>query len=224
MKFSKRAVMSILFIVFILLFGIFFWPYILKDIIEPIALVTWVLLRIFVLSVDQKYYWGALIFIAVFFLFRLLPQEQIAVQSGDFSDSNAMMKNIEYWRALFTITGYDAQDEKTLKREFIHLLLSLYASKQGTSTNFRIYDALQRREIPLPEHIRTFLFPDEQEESRWSLKTVIQSVQKTIQKWIRRWTGQETAERNRMINEILSFMETSLEIKNDDGKFTANKY
>ena len=41
---------------------------------------------------------------------------------------------------------------------------------------------------------------------------------------MRRWTGQETAEHYRMIDEVLSFMETSMEMKNDDGKFTQNKH
>ena len=67
MKFSRRMVISILFIVIILLFGMFFWPFILNNIITPIALAVWLLLRIFVLSIDQKYYWGAIIFVVVSF-------------------------------------------------------------------------------------------------------------------------------------------------------------
>ena len=41
---------------------------------------------------------------------------------------------------------------------------------------------------------------------------------------MRRWTGQETAEHYRMIDETLSFIEKSMEMKNDDGKFTPSKY
>jgi hypothetical protein len=216
MKFSRRVAISILFIITILLFGMSFWPFILKNIIEPISLVTWLLLRIFVLSIDQKYYWGAIIFVVVIFLFRLLPQDQTVVQPEDFLDSNASIKNIGYWRTLFTLTKYDSHDLETLKRELTHLLLSLYASKQRTSTSFILYDALQKGELPLPEHIHTFLFPDEPKKSGWSLNKFMQSVRKAPQKWMRRWTGQETAEYYRMIDETLSFMETSMEMKNDD--------
>ena len=122
-----------------------FWPFILNNIIEPISLVTWVLLRIFVLSIDQKYYWGAIIFVVVIFLFRLLPQDQTTIQSEDFLDSNATIKTIGYWRILFTLTRDNAHDEETLKRELIHLLLSLYASKQRTSTNFELYRCPAKR-------------------------------------------------------------------------------
>jgi len=224
MKFSRRVVISVLFIMIILLFGMFFWPFILNEIITPIALAAWILLRIFILSIDQKYYWGAIIFIVVLFLFRLLPQDQIAIPSEDSQATNETIKTIGYWHFLFTPTGRDVQNEKTLKRELIHLLLSLYASKQRTSTNFRLYDALQMGELPLPEHIHTFLFPDEPKESRWSLKKIIQSVRNALRKWMRHRTGQEAKEYNQMIDDVLSFMETSLEMKNDDGKFTPNKH
>jgi hypothetical protein len=220
MKFSRRAAISILFIITTLLFGIFFWPFILKNIIEPTSLVTWLLLRIFVLSIDQKYYWGAIIFVVVIFLFRLLPQDQTVVQSENYPDSNAAIKNIEYWRTLFALTKYDSHGQETLKRELIHLLLSLYASKQRTSTSFLLYEALQRGELPLPEHIHTFLFPDEPKKSKWSFNKFMQSARTAIQKWMRRRIGQETAEHYRMIDEVLSFMETSMEMKNDDGKLT----
>ena len=220
MKFSRRVITSILFIMLILLFGMFFWPFILSNIIEPTSLVIWLLLRIFVLSIDQKYYWGAIIFVVVVFLFRLLPQDQAVIQSEDYLDSNATIKNIEYRRTLFTLTQYDSHDQETLKRELIHLLLSLYASKQRTSTSFILYDALQKGALPLPEHIHSFLFPDEPKKSKWSLNKFIQSVRTAAQKWMRRRTGQETAEHYRMIDEVLSFMETSMEMKNDDGKFT----
>jgi hypothetical protein len=220
MKFSRRAAISILFIITFLLFGMFFWPFIFKNIIEPTSLVTWLLLRIFVLSIDQKYYWGAIIFIVVIFLIRLLSQDQTVIQSEDYADSNATIKTIGYWRTLFTLTGYDSHDQETLKRELIHLLLSLYASKQRTSTSFVLYDALQKGEIPLPEHIHSFLFPEEPKKSKWSLNKFIQSVRTAAQKWMQRWTGQEIADHYRMIDEVLSFMETSMEMKNDDGKLT----
>ena len=199
----------------------FFWPFVLNDIIEPIALVTWLLLRIFVLSIDQKYYWGAIIFVVVVFLFRLLPQDQIAIQSEDFPDSNATIKDHRILaHPIYPQPDMTTHDQESLKRELIHLLLSLYASKQRTSTNFVLYDALQRGELPLPEHIHTFLFPDEPKKSKRSLNKLIQSIRTAPRKWIRRWTGQETAEHYRMIDEVLSFMETSMEMKNDDGKFT----
>ena len=57
---------------------------------------------------------------------------------GCLRETNAALINIGYWRGLFVYNGQSVQDEKALKRQLAHLLTSLYASKQGTSSNFRL--------------------------------------------------------------------------------------
>jgi hypothetical protein len=223
MKLSRRVVISILFIAIILLFGMFFWQFILNEIITPIAQAGWLLLRLFVLSIDQKYYWGVIIFIVFIFLYRLISRDSITTPSEDFQETNETIETIGQWRTLFTLANDSDYDEITLKRELIHMVASFYASKQGSSTYFIFYDALRRGEIPLPDHIHTFLFPVEQQESRRSFKKLMQFVRETPRKWIRDWTRQRTAQNYRMIDEILSFIETSMEIENGDGKFTPNR-
>ena len=224
MKFSRRTIISLLFMVLVLLFGIFFWPFVLNEILTPIALTAWLFLRIFVLSIDQNCYWGLIIFAVALLLFRRLFDVPTTHPPGELPDENDTVRTIGYWRGLFTLTNPSAYDERALKRELIHLVASLYASKQRSSPSFIFYDALQRGEIPLPDHVHTFLFPNEPQESTRPFKDLIRSVRETPRKWIRRWTGQETKEYHRMIDEILSFMETSLEMENGDGKFTENKH
>jgi hypothetical protein len=216
MKLSRHVIGLILFVSIILLVGLLFWPVILENVIAPISLTAWLLLRIFVLSVDQKYYWGAIIFTVLIFIFRLLPRDQIDVKSEDLPETNATIRSIEYWRSQFILAGVNVQDNESFKRELIRLLLSMYASKQRTSTSFVLYEALEKGELPLPEHIRTFLFPNKQKETKRSFKKIVQSIRAAPQKWMRDWTGQETAECYRMIDEVLSFMEKSMEIKDDD--------
>jgi hypothetical protein len=217
-----RLVILGFFLFLILFVGILFWPIILNEIITPIALTVWLLLRIFVLSIDQKYYWGGITFVVLVFLYRLLLHDQTTVQIDDYKEENATIRTVSYWRSLFNLTGDDIREEKNLKRELIRLLLSLYATKHRTAADFGLYEALQRGEIPLPEHIRAFLFSEEPQETKRSFIKLIESVRSAPQKWAFRLTGQETAERYRMIDEVLSFMETGLEMKNDDGKFNPN--
>lgn len=213
MNTTKRLVVSLLVAAIVLFIGILYWPFILKNIVEPTALAVWLLLRILVLSIDQKYFWYAAILIAIIFLFRLLPRGEPPIQSDSQGKANATIANIGYWRILFTYDGQDVRNEKTLKRQLIQLLTSLYASKQNTANNFRIYDALQQGELPLPEHLRAFLFSAEPQESVGPVRRLIQSIRKTPRKWIRQWTGQEKVEHDRTITEVLDFLETSLEIK-----------
>jgi len=224
MKISRRMISIILFGSIILLVGMLFSQFILKNIIEPTSLATWVLLRIFVLSINQGFYWGAIIFVTAVFLFRLLFDDQTTNPPRDFPDANDTVRAIEYWRSRYTLTNPNLYDNKALRRELIHLVASLYASKQRSSPSFIIYDALQWGQIPLPDHIHSFLFPVEPEESTRPLIKLMRSVREKPQKWFRRWSGQETKEYHRMIDEILSYLETSLEIENDDGKYTQNKH
>jgi hypothetical protein len=221
---SRRMVALILFISIVLLLGMFFWPFILNEVIQPTSLVIWLLLRIFVLSIGQQSYWIAIIFVAVFCLIRILPQEQIPAPPGNFHVSNPTLKTIEYWRSLCKLTKDDVRGEVILKRELIQLLLAFYSSKQHTSANFGIYEALQRGEIPLPEHIHTFLFLNEPRETGRPFKKLMHSIRNSPTKWLHRWTGEETAEYYQIIDEVLSFLEISLEMKNDDGKFNPTKH
>jgi hypothetical protein len=222
---SGRLVIFVFFLLTILLVGMIFWPFILNEIIAPTSLAVWVLLRVFVLSIDQKYFWMAIIFIASFFLFRsLLPRIPPPIQTGDFQKPNETMGSIDYWRRLFIVIDRKVQDDKTLKKELAYLLLTLYATKQHVPSSYRLFDALQSGRVPLPEHIHTLLFPEESQGPVRSIRGLLRSIQKTPRKWIRRWTGQEAAEHYRMIDEVLGFMETSLEIKNDERKFIPTKH
>jgi hypothetical protein len=214
---SKRVVITFLSAVIVLFVGMLFWPFILNNIIKPTALVLWLLLRILVLSIDQKYFWYVVTFVATIFFLRLLSRQQIVVQSDAYHlETNATTKNIGHWRALLTYDSQNIQDENIFKRELLHLLASLYVSKKHALNNFDIYHGLQQGDIPLPEHIHTYLFSQEPRDTGGPIIRFIQSIQKTPRKWIRRWTGQEEAEHYQRIANILSFMEASMEIKNDD--------
>ena len=220
MNISRRLVIVVFFLLIILFVGMLFWPFVLNEIITPTSLAVWVLLRIFVLSIDQKYYWGAIILITVFFLYRrLLPPPPPMVQAENFQNSNEIMRTIGYWRSLLTLTDENIHAGKTLKKELARLLLSRHATKRRTWPYFRLYDALQQGEIPIPDQIHAFLFLEKSQEGG-----LLQFIRNISRKWLRRWTGQELADHYRMIDETLCFIETSLEMKNDDGKFNPNKH
>lgn len=222
---SRRLVIVGFLLLIIVFVGLLFWPFILNDIITPASLVVWLLLRIFVLSIHQKYYWAVIIFMTAFFLYRrLLPPPPPLIQARDFPNPNEIMRTIGYWRSLFVLTGQDTHAGKTFKEELARLVLSADPTNQHTLPYYLLYNALQRGEIPIPDQIHTFLFLTEPQQGGRSLKKLIQFIRHTPRQWIRRWTGQEFADHCRMIDETLCFIETSLEMKNDDGKFNPNEH
>jgi hypothetical protein len=224
MNSSKRMVIALLGTALIVFAALLFWPFLLDNIIKPTGLAVWLLLRILVLSIDQKFFWYASAFAAVVFLFRFLLQEQTTTQANPYPETNTTIQNIRYWRIMFTYNDHNIRDEKTIRRELLELLTCFYVSKQSMSNHFGIHAALQQGEIPLPEHIRAFLFPEEPSGPDGSIKKFLQSVRKTPWTWVWRWTGQEKAEHYQMIDEVLNFMETALEGNNDERAFKQNQY
>jgi Ca2+/Na+ antiporter len=63
------------------------------EILKPLSLVAWLLLRIFVLSIGQVFYWGALVLIFILFIFRLIPNGQVESEPVDNNTQNEMLKN-----------------------------------------------------------------------------------------------------------------------------------
>jgi hypothetical protein len=225
---SRTLVVGAFSLAVILFVGLLFWPFVLAEIITPTSLAAWVLLRIFVLSVDQHAYWMAIIFITSIFLFlRLLPPSRPTLQAEEFQRLNETMRTLDYWRSLFYLVDQRVQNDEMLKKGLARMLLSQYATQQHMLADFRLYEALQRGEVPLPEEMRAFLFAQELQPAERSVLARVrqraQSIRNTPRRWIRRWTGQESAERYRMVDQILCWMETSLEMKNDDGKFESHQ-
>jgi hypothetical protein len=216
MKLTRRWVIPAFFVLMVLLSGMVFWPFILNEVIKPISLAAWLLLRIFVLSIDQKYYWAGIIFAGFVLLYRLLLPEETPVSSEIYGEPNKTINTIDYWRRLIIPTKRSSHDENILKRELAHLMVALYKTKQRTPVEYRMYEALERGGIPIPERIRAYLFPAEPQKSRRSITSFFQSIQKAAGVWIRWWTGQESAEHYQMVDEVLRYMEISLEMKNDD--------
>jgi hypothetical protein len=214
---SRRPVIILFILLVILLVGMIFWPFIKNDIIVPSSIVVWLLLRVFILSIDQKYIWGAICLIVSIILYRhLLPPYKPIVDTGDFQNSNAAIRNIEYWHSLFELVDQNNRNDKTIRLGLAGLLLTLFASKQRKSADFHLYDSIKRGEIPIPERIHTFLFREEILEKPHSIKEFVLIKRNTVQKWIRHLTGQEVAEQYKMIDEVLSFVESSLEMDNND--------
>jgi hypothetical protein len=220
---SKRFVLAFLIAALVIFLVLLFWPFVLGNIIQPTALVLWLLLRILVLGIHQKYIWYAFILAAALLLLRILRQTHSQLPSPASFQTDTTRTSISYWRGLFLYNKQDIREDKALKRQLAHLLTALYALKQGAPHDFRMYDDLQRGTIPLPDNFHAFLFPPEPV-SVGPLKKYFQSLQKTPRRCIRRWTGQEKAEHHKMIDEVLNFIETSLEINNDDGELFRNKH
>lgn len=215
MKINQRwAIFGYILLIFLFL-GLVFWPFVYNNILQPFALVIWFLLRIFILSIGQQYYWVLLIFLVLAFVFRLLPHIHLETQPENVEIISETLNSIHTWRRMY-IPGDDPEsDDRAIRREFARMLTTLHATKLHTQPDFKFYDAIRRGDIPVPDVIHRLAFFEDPPPQKPSVRRFFQSIQHSLRKWLRRWTGQEKAEHYRMIDEMLSYLESSLEMNND---------
>lgn len=216
----RRLLIALIALATVALTSVVFWPFIAAQIIAPIALLAWLLLRIFVLSISQQFYWYGAILAVLITLFRLWPQSFNNAPFEKHAEMNVAINTFERWRNLFSPTNSDAHSTGTLRQELVWLLLSLHATKQQFDADHQLHGALRRREIDLPDAIHAFLFPDETPAKPRSFLQRSLDFWLTPLKWAQRRRRQqrEMAQRHDRIDEVLGYIEKSLETNNDNGR------
>jgi hypothetical protein len=225
LKISRRTVLIITLILGLFLLAGFSFPSFVQDnFVTPIALVLWLCWRI-LQSIDQQVYWLALILAVVFyFLIRLYRWAQGADTSEQTQppDSNAVLEQISYWRTSIRLTGFKIDPANSLERHLAKMLAAAYASQQLHVAPHEVYSALERRQMPLPEPVYTFLFPDQSFGAKRSIQQILRNLRDIPRKQIRRWTGREKTEYYQMLDQVLKFMESVMENEHDDKRFDAH--
>jgi hypothetical protein len=208
----------------LLLVGFSFPSFIQDNFIMPIALVLLLCWRI-VQSVDQQVYWIALIYSVVIYAFIRLYRSILGSDTFEQTQSldlNAGLEQIRYWRTSIRLTNFKIDRSNILAHNLAKMLAAVYASKQLHVTPHEIYSALERREMPLPEPVYTFLFPAQSSGAKRSIKQILRSLRDIPRKRIHRWTGRERAEYYQLLDQVLKFMESVMENEHDDKRFDAH--
>ncbi len=149
MKMNRRISLIIILLGLSLLLGILFHSFILENLIKPVALVFWVFRRM-LLSVNQKIYWGLLIFSAVMAAFFRSPRSSAEQEFSMPLDPNATLKEINSWRSSIWLTGNEIHKFNILKQNLGWMLASLYAPDQPGKALWEIYEALKQRQSLFP--------------------------------------------------------------------------
>jgi hypothetical protein len=223
-KTHLRYLLFVFFMGLLLLLGLVFPQFILANILLPAATAVWLLLRIFVLSLHQQVFWWGAILLAAIAAFRGLSLRSAVDAHGVASDSNPVPDRITSWRDSILLNLRAAVDEDSFKRDLMWLFTYLYSSRQQGKAKYQIRDDITEHRIPVPESIYTFLFFSPRPAAKRSflrhpaerLRLMTESSAQAVQRWVRRRTGRETSDRARSIDDVLTFMETTLEMRHTD--------
>ena len=215
MKKSQRILLVFLILGLLLCLGILFRDFILDNLVRPISLLLWILQRV-LQSVDQNVYWGVLLFAGLIFVLLRLGRGPTIEERTPPPDTFSALENVKYWRTAIMVTHDETTEVNVLKRYLGKMLATAYAVREPGRANLEIYNALKLRQIPLPEPVYTFLFPGSLPASGKTFRQVLQSIRQAPRRWAHRWSGRDLQEYYQSIEEVLAFIESTLEVKNED--------
>jgi hypothetical protein len=213
----------------VIFLGVFYTPFVVNNILMPLALVFWLFLRTFFLHIDQKNYWVLLIFVGMILaLYHLMRQTLLKTEAEEQVEApppNSIADEINHWLIEISNSEISERERRAARWELIDLMVSLYTPRHRETTPAETLEALQQRQIPLPEPIYQFLFAELINETKLPpLRRALHFIQHAPRQWVRKWTGREKAEFYQSIEDILSFIENSLEMTHGDKNIDPNTH
>ena len=189
-----------------------FRSFLMDYVIEPIALLFWAIWRI-ISSVDQIVYWVVLIVFCAFLIIRLIPSEKDNSSNLAYSQMYKPPNRVEYWQTLIDESMLGKNKSEYLRNRMKELVITIISQvEQPAITDV---DEMVATGIPsLPPAARQYLFPPNGKDGISSIKDQLNN-NVFVPRWLRRWRRKYIHQNNAMLDEILKWMETELEITNE---------
>jgi hypothetical protein len=209
MKTTRRSALILLLVAFLLLVGAIFRTFLDENLIKPLALVFWMIRRVF-MTVDQGTYWNLLLILVVLFAVLLMANHKTAGTHIEplQPDLNSTLNNIDYWRTSLGLAAGNRHSTPFLQKSLAEMLALLYTTRQTEATRWETLEALRQGSIPLPGSIHAFLFPPTPRPGRRPLRQALQDLS-------RHWSGRDAEGYFHSVEEVLDYMESMMEIKHD---------
>lgn len=175
-------------------------------VVSPVAISLWAVWRI-IISVDQSVYWVLLIALCCLLMLRVfsvhvggpLPEaEQPATQQPT---------RVDHWRRVFREAGRTQEGEATLRGSLRNLLAATVRQAEKPVID-DLGQALAALHVSLPPRVRQYLAIDEHGQERPSRSFPLVA---RLGRWLRGAAGDD----EKVIDEVLQWMEDTMEIKRD---------
>ncbi len=204
---SKRErVILLLFILYLLLFlGLIFSGWVVPNIVRPAAETIWLFLRVFILNVDQAYYWNILIIAILFWVFYRLARRTAPARQKDITVQNESVNNLKNWQEFIDYASRDARMRSIARDKLLRLVISHYTVRQPSVDQAEIRQELEQGRLPLPVSVYGFLFESKPATANDSFK---EKIIHPFHRWRDRRTGQEKLAFSYMIDELIRFLDS----------------
>ncbi len=193
------------------------WPWLRANLIVPLALVLWLLLRVMVLPVHQAVYWIALVCAVPVLLWTMLRRRAFIAAAPLPAARTAHAHPVESWRWLVEQTAGGARALPIVGWSgFVQLVVSLEALERRVPPDYQLHDALRAGKLPLPPEVHAVLFPPAPAPPGRPAARLRRWLGQAPRSALRRLTGRDRADRMRSMSRLLSYLEDSLEMTRHD--------
>ncbi|HKJ26833.1 MAG TPA: hypothetical protein VJ965_04265, partial [Anaerolineales bacterium] len=167
-----------------------FKDFLMAYVFSPVAALGWAVWRM-IGSLHQNVLWITLLLAGLILTIWLIPPKKDRPPSSAYQYNYKPPNRYENWRKQFAeaVRGKNEQDY-------------LRKNLETLAANF------DQNRTPLPDAAEQYL--SGQDQKRWSFSTLVPG-------WLRKLTGGDFDQDSSSINALLSWMETELEIQNDDN-------
>lgn len=203
---TPYIILTIVLVVLLTLGGLF-RSFVLAEIIEPIALVLWLIVRFF-LSINPRIYWTGIILLVLFGGLRFIPIQHKRSTKYQYETPNETENRLEYWSSLLAQPGND----KTLRENLRNLLSS--SGQNGYGLPLSSINSSEPGPRSLLENINAFLYPEKARKEKlpgilftWSFFN--------FQGWGRKRSKNISKQYLDSIENVLTYLENNAELQND---------
>jgi len=188
-----------------------FRSFLITNVIEPIAALFWAVWRI-VSSVNQTFYWMILIFICLILMMRFIPFGKSNSSHSAYNYKHSSPNRVEYWRTLMINAALDKDEAEYLRDNLNQLLTAIDQLERSHPGN--LDETVMPEQTSLPIAVQRFLFSAKGNHKMWSGDYRLRLLFITPGRF-RRWAIKFIQPDHALIEETLTWMETTMEISHD---------
>lgn len=211
MKNFKKPITALFIIILLVSISIIFRSILMVYIVEPIALLFWAIWRI-ASSVHQNIYWIILIALCIIFTTRQLSFVVRKTSKLSYTYSYKSPTQVDYWRILIKDSILGKNEDEWLRKHLKELLKTVISQSEGVSA-MEVEKIVENRMTPLSPSAHQYLFSSNMK-GKFFQKNTLNTLY-FLPRWLRKRVRNFVHQNYSIIDEILDYTETELEINDE---------
>ena len=209
----ERLLLPLLSFTFLILIIVFFHDFLMTYIVQPIAVFFWDVLRI-LMSIDQVFFYAAVIFLFFILLLRLLPHRSLKPNRMEPGDIRSHAHGIPYWRSVFLTALKEPDQEEFLREKMRSLTLSAITIKEKISET-EAKNCLLENSFAMPESVHQYISRSPSRKA-FDFSKVAAWFYRRAPHLMQPWYNHQIQDQQKKMDHILNWLEDYLEMKHDE--------